>query len=290
MNAHAVNFKYRPADQKIDLGDTDQYGSGIGFSVVKPIVEVRSGIFWIILPSETGAIMKVLVVDEDLILSDVIGFTLRRAGFEVTFAFDGQKAYERWQIDMPDLVILDIKLPVLDGLSLCKRIRAQRSTPVIILSVQGADEDIINGLETGADDYIAKPFSPAQLVARVKAVLRRAGMTPLASNMNCGDLSLDLSRRAVQVLSQEKNVRLTPLECRLLEALILNSGRVLPNETLITHIWGVAGGDRVMLKQLVHRLRQKIEPNPATPTYLENVPGVGYALVKRVAQVQSDLK
>src|SRR3982751_3418859 len=126
-----------------------------------------------------GMKMKILVVDDDLALCDVIGFTLRRAGFEVLTAHDGHAAFERWQFETPDLVILDIKLPGLDGVTLCKRIRAQRITPVIILSVQATDEDVVNGLDIGADDYIAKPFSPTQLVARVRAVLRRAGLTPV---------------------------------------------------------------------------------------------------------------
>ena len=137
--------------------------------------------------------MKVLVIDDDLALSDVIAFTLRRAGFEVQTAYDGQNGYERWLADLPDLVVLDIKLPLIDGLTLCKRIRAQRNTPIIILSVQGADEDVVHGLEIGADDYLAKPFSPAQLVARIKAVLRRTGITPVSGNMTASDLTLDLS-------------------------------------------------------------------------------------------------
>ena len=135
--------------------------------------------------------MKVLVVDDDLALSDVIGFTLRRAGFEVITAYDGRIALERWQLETPDLVILDIKLPGMDGLTLCKRIRAQRNTPVIILSVQGTDEDVVNGLDIGADDYIAKPFSPTQLVARVRAVLRRTGLSPVAGIMRFSDLIFD---------------------------------------------------------------------------------------------------
>ncbi len=142
--------------------------------------------------------MKVLIVDDDLVLSDVVGFTLRRAGFEVLTAYDGLNAFDRWQNEKPDLVILDIKLPGMDGLNLCKRIRAKDNTPVIILSVQGNDEDVVNGLEIGADDYIAKPFSPVQLVARVRAVLRRSGMTPTPSILTADDLTLDLSRREVQ--------------------------------------------------------------------------------------------
>jgi len=227
--------------------------------------------------------MKILAVDDDLVLSDVIAFTLRRAGFEVITVHEGQAALERWQAESPDLVILDLKLPGIDGLTLCKRIRAQRNTPVIILSVQGTDEDVVNGLEIGADDYIAKPFSPVQLVARVRAVLRRSGMTPTPGTLTAGDLTLDLSRRELQRASASEAVQLTQLECRLLEVLILNQGQVLPANALITHVWGVDGGDRVMLKQLIHRLRQKIEPDPANPLYLENVPGVGYALIRRGA-------
>lgn len=225
--------------------------------------------------------MKILVVDDDLVLSDVIGFTLRRAGFEVILAHDGQAGYERWQTEMPDLAILDIKLPKLDGLTLCKRIRAQRDTPVIILSVQGTDEDVVNGLDIGADDYIAKPFSPAQLVARVRAVLRRTGINATSNLLTYDDLILDVARREIRRHAQAESVQLTQLECRLLESLMTNVGQVMPNETLINYIWGVDGGDRVMLKQLVHRLRQKIEPAPSNPIYIENVPGVGYALIRR---------
>jgi len=232
--------------------------------------------------------VKVLVVDDDLALSDVIAFTLRRAGFEVLNAYDGQSGYERWLADSPDIMVLDIKLPVIDGLTLCKQIRAQSSTPIIILSVQGADEDVVHGLDVGADDYLAKPFSPAQLVARIRAVLRRAGMTPVSDSLTASDLTLDLSRREVKHASQRDPTPLTGLEARLLEVLMLNKGQVLPIETLISHVWGVDGGDRVMLKQLVHRLRQKIDRDfastNASASYIENVPGVGYALVQRSAR------
>jgi DNA-binding response OmpR family regulator len=224
--------------------------------------------------------MKALVIDDDLVLADVISFTLRRAGFEVIAAYDGLSGVERWQNDSPDLVILDLKLPKLDGLAVCKRIRAQSNTPIIMLSVQSSDEDVVRGLEMGADDYIAKPFSPLQLVARAKAVLRRAGVTPSLGVLNAADLTLDLSRREVHHANQEP-AQLTQLECRLLEVLMLNNGQVLPADALISHVWGVDGGDRVMLKQLMHRLRQKIEPDPSKPIYLETVPGIGYALVTR---------
>jgi DNA-binding response OmpR family regulator len=239
--------------------------------------------FFIVASSKMRGIgMKILVVDEDAALSDIIAFTLRRAGFEVAMSHNGQTGFERWQMDSPDLVLLEMRLPGMDGLTLCRSIRALHNTPVIFLSGQDTDEDVVKGLESGADDYIAKPFSPIQLVARVRAVLRRAGITPVSSKLTCGDLTIDVTRRAVWRNGQSARIQLTALECRLLEKLMVNAEQVLPGEALVNAVWGVDGGDRVMLKQLIRRLRQKIEPIPARPTYIETVPGVGYALmVKR---------
>lgn len=226
--------------------------------------------------------MKALIVDDDLVLADVLSFTLRRAGFLVITAHDGQAALDTWQAESPDLIVLDLNLPKIDGLTVCQRIREKTSTPIIILSVRGEDDDVVQALKLGADDYITKPFSPRQLVARAEAVLRRSGVTPTTGPLVVGDLTLDLARRELyrsgQLLAQ-----LTGLECRLLEVLMLNSGHVLPADTLITQVWGPAGGDRTMLKQLVHRVRVKIEPDPSSPVYLETVPGVGYALVNRAS-------
>jgi DNA-binding response OmpR family regulator len=224
--------------------------------------------------------MKALIVDDDLVLADVLSFTLRRAGFQVLAVHDGQAALDAWRNEAPDVIILDLNLPKLDGLEVCQRIREQADVPIIILSVRGDDDDVVRGLELGADDYIAKPFSPRQLVARAQAVLRRAGVTPTAGPLVAEDLTLDLSRREL-IRSGQVLAQLTPLECRLMEVLMLNVGHVLPADTLITQVWGPAGGDRAMLKQLVHRLRSKIEPDPTQPPYLETVPGVGYALIKR---------
>jgi DNA-binding response OmpR family regulator len=224
--------------------------------------------------------MKALIVDDDLVLADVLSFTLRRAGFQVFAVHDGQAALDAWRSETPDLIILDLNLPKLDGLEVCQRIREQDDVPIIILSVRGDDDDVVRGLELGADDYVPKPFSPRQLVARAQAVLRRAGVTPTAGPLTAGDLTLDLTRRELE-RSGQMLAQLTPLECRLMEVLMLNVGHVLPADTLITQIWGPAGGDRTMLKQLVHRLRAKIEPDPTQQPYLETVPGVGYALIKR---------
>jgi DNA-binding response OmpR family regulator len=222
--------------------------------------------------------MKALIVDDDLDLADVIAFTMRRAGFDVILAHDGLLALDRWQLEAPDLVILDLNLPRLDGLAVCQRIRAQGDTPIIILSVRDEEDDIVRGLELGADDYVIKPFSPRQLVARAEALLRRAGAAVVTPGiLTAGDLSLDLSRRTVERGGQPL-AQLTRLECRLLDILMRNSGQVLPADALIDHVWGPAGGDRVMLKQLVSRLRHKIEPDPSHPVYVETVTGIGYGL------------
>jgi DNA-binding response OmpR family regulator len=223
--------------------------------------------------------MKTLIVDDDLVVADVVSFVMRRAGFETAVCHDGQSAVDCWQRVAPDLVILDLNLPGADGLAVCRRLRALGDTPIIILSVRGDDEDIVHGLEVGADDYIVKPFSPRELVARCNALLRRAG-TPLAAPgpVIVGDLNLDVTRREVH-WRDKPPAELTKLECRLLEVLMRNSGQILPSDTIINYVWGPAGGDRVMLKKLVSRLRRKIEPQPDNPRYLETLAGVGYGFV-----------
>jgi DNA-binding response OmpR family regulator len=226
--------------------------------------------------------MKALVIDDDLVLADVVSFTLRRAGFDVIMAHDGQQALDRWETESPDLIILDLNLPKLDGLTVCRRIRAQAKTPIIILSVRNEEDDIVEGLKLGADDYIIKPFSPRQLVARAEALLRRVNdqstseiSKPIV--LYTDSLVLDLSRNEVH-RGDDVCINLTRLECRLLEILMRNSGQVLSANTLIDHVWGLQGGDRIMLKQLVYRLRRKIEPDPSEPIYLETAPNGGYTL------------
>lgn len=229
--------------------------------------------------------MKALVVDDDLALADVVSFTMRRAGFEVIMAHNGQSALERWETETPDLIILDLNLPKLDGLTVCQRIRAQADTPIIILSVRDGEEDVVNGLKLGADDYIVKPFSPRQLVARAQAVLRRSNSNhvPQACLVVSG-LTLDLSRREIR-RGDQPVAQLTNLENRLLEHLMRNSGQVILTDSLIEYVWGPEGGDRMMLKQLVYRLRRKIEDDPSNPTFLETVPGVGYTFAPRTRPI-----
>lgn len=235
---------------------------------------------------ESGAtifVMKVLLVEDDLALSDVVAFTLRRAGYDVVTAYDGLAALELFESAAPDLLLLDLNLPRLDGLGVCRRVRAGSDVPIIILSVRGEDEAVVRGLEMGADDYVVKPFSPTQLVARIRALMRRAGVVTTPGTLAAGGLLLDRSRGEVVREDGDESaapVRLTGLELKLLEALMRDPGRVLPSEALIAAVWGPEGGDRAMLKQLVYRLRSKIE-DEATPSVIETVPGIGYALGKQ---------
>jgi DNA-binding response OmpR family regulator len=238
--------------------------------------------------------MKALIVDDDRVLADVVAFTLRREGFEVTKVYDGEAALQRWVAERPDLIVLDVNLPKLDGFAVCQRIRQQADTPILLLTVRDEEDDIVRGLELGADDYITKPFSPRQLVARAQAILRRAGKKTAPAIRQVGQLTLDPSRREIRLGKNAFPISLTPLESQLLDYLMLNAGHVLTTEAIIEHVWGAEGGDRDMLRQLVHRLRGKIaqvtppvlsdqiETSPGKPPRqlpcIETIPGLGYGL------------
>jgi DNA-binding response OmpR family regulator len=222
--------------------------------------------------------MKILVVDDDLELQRLIAFALRQAGYLVLEAGDGPAALATFENERPDLVLLDVNLPRMNGFEVLRRLRAGGAkTPVMMLTVRAGEEDQVRGLDLGADDYLAKPFSPRTLLARVRAHLRRTGAERGAATAR-GDLALDSERQSVTVRGATP-VRLTQLEFRLLQLLVANSGHTLPTDRLTTHVWGRRGmGDRHMLKQLVHRLRRKIEADPAEPRYLRTITGVGYVL------------
>jgi DNA-binding response OmpR family regulator len=224
--------------------------------------------------------MKALIVDDDLALADVVSFTLRRAGYEVITANDGLRALQRWQQDRPDFVILDLNLPRMSGLDVCKLIRLESDVPILILSVRGEDDDIVAGLQLGADDYVVKPFSPRQLVARVEALLRRSGSpSPAPDNLTVGDMKLDPTRGDLYVCGELRS-HLTRLENELLQTLLLHRDQVLSADVLIDHVWGPGGGDRAMLKQLVYRLRRKIQQHASDNCPdIETIAGVGYSLV-----------
>jgi DNA-binding response OmpR family regulator len=221
--------------------------------------------------------MIALVVDDDRVLADLIAFTLRREGFQVMVAHDGAAALQRWRAARPTIVILDVNLPKLDGFAVCRAIRAEAATPIILLTVREEEDDIVHGLSVGADDYIVKPFSPRQLAARIQAVLRRTGRGEQTAVRQVGALSLDTNRRELRIQGGAA-IALTLLENRLLDYLTLNAGHILPAEEIIAHVWGAEGGDKDMLRQLVHRLRVKVEPDPANPVYIETVAGLGYGV------------
>jgi DNA-binding response OmpR family regulator len=227
--------------------------------------------------------MKVLIVDDDLDLLRLIGFALRQAGYLVIDASDGLKALEVFDREQPDLVILDVNLPGLNGFEVCHRIRERSTTPVMMLTVRGTEEDEVQGLDQGADDYLTKPFSPRSLLARVRALLRR-GDTPGTEgeirdrSINVGDLALDSENQSVSVRGATP-IRLTNLEFRLMQYLLVNAEHTVTTERLTSHVWGYQGmGDRQALKQLIHRLRRKIETDPAEPHYIATVAGLGYIL------------
>lgn len=223
--------------------------------------------------------MKVLVVDDDRVLADLVAFTFQREGFEAIQAYDGQAALRRFEAEQPDLIILDINLPQIDGFTVCERIREHSDTPIVMLTVRGEEDDIVRGLNMGADDYIAKPFSPRQLVARAQAVLRRAGTSEHNTSIReVGDIALDTKRRKVYV-GDDTPIALSPLENRLLDYLMINAGRVVTTEAIIDNVWGPEGGNNDMVRQLIHRLRNKIESDPTQPRYIETVAGVGYGLI-----------
>jgi DNA-binding response OmpR family regulator len=223
--------------------------------------------------------MKILVVDDDPELLSLVAFALRQAGLLAVEAGSGERALALIAEEAPDALILDANLPGIDGFEVCRRLRAAgNSLPVLMLTVRGDEEDVVRGLELGADDYLTKPFSPRTLLARVRALLRRAVRGEAGRPMRSGDLALDEELQAVR-LGERPPLRLTPLEFRLLQLLVAHAGKPVPTARILRHVWGARGeGDRQLLKQLVHRLRQKIEGDPAHPQRLCTEPGIGYRL------------
>lgn len=223
--------------------------------------------------------MKILIVDDDQDLLGLIGFTLSQSGFVVVKASDGQSAVRQFNNEAPDLVLLDINMPGGNGFEVCARIRETSRVPVMMLTARGEEEDLVKALELGADDYLNKPFSPRTLIARVKALLRRAGVDAETAPMSAGRIKLEVDEHTVQV-GEAEPVRLTKLETRLLQMLLANVGHTVGSDRLLMQVWGHKGaGDRQLLKQLVHRVRQKIEVDPAVPQLLQTVSGAGYKLV-----------
>jgi DNA-binding response OmpR family regulator len=222
--------------------------------------------------------MKILIADDDQDLLALIAFTLNQAGYMVVKSADGAEAIAAFEREAPDLVLLDINMPHASGFKVCEAIRQKSRIPVMMLTVRGEEEDLVKAIELGADDYLNKPFSPRTLLARIKALLRRAGMENTAPLVS-GRFKLDAAEHTVQV-GTKTPVRLTKLELRLLQMLLANGGHTVSSDRLLMQVWGHKGaGDRQLLKQLVHRVRQKIEVDPANPQLLQTVASAGYKLV-----------
>jgi DNA-binding response OmpR family regulator len=223
---------------------------------------------------------QVLVVDDDHKILRLLRIELTAQGFGVSMAERGDEALQAVQRLRPDLVVLDIIMPGMDGLTVLKRLRETSGVPVILLTAKGTDSDKILGLELGADDYIPKPFNPEELTARARAVLRRsqAREAPATGNrLQCGNIVIDLARRTVFVGG--KPVVLSRTEWQLLQQLCANAGRVMLHEDLLTRTWGPEyREDLQYLRVWISRLRQKLEANPAEPRYIRTVQGIGYIL------------
>jgi DNA-binding response OmpR family regulator len=221
--------------------------------------------------------VKLLLVDDDPDLLTVTSFALQQAGYLVVKADSCPAALRVFESEKPDLAILDINLPGGTGFDLCAAFRRTSRMPIMMLTVRGEEEDLVRSLELGADDYLTKPFSPRTLLARVKALLRRAGMEGGGSS-RVGDLELDAGTMLLRI-GEDVEVKLTRLETRLLQLLLAQAGRPVATDRLLQHVWGhKGGGDRQLLKQLVHRLRQRIGDDSETPRWIETLPGVGYRI------------
>jgi DNA-binding response OmpR family regulator len=223
---------------------------------------------------------RILVVDDDPTVSEVVARYLERDGFAVETVADGRVGLDRALAEPPDLVVLDLMLPGMDGLEVCRRLRALAPVPIVILTARGQESDRIVGLELGADDYVAKPFSTKELVARVRAVLRRA-RGPLATALpdgprvhHDGDLAVDVAAR--QARRGGDIVALTAREFELLAFLVRHPRQAFRREEILEHVWGYRYGDTSTVTVHVRRLREKIEPDPANPVRIATVWGVGY--------------
>jgi two-component system KDP operon response regulator KdpE len=218
----------------------------------------------------------ILLVDDDPGILLAVKHALAAHGYEVTTATNGMEALAAFEHKPPELILLDLLLPRCDGLEVCRNILEQSHTPIIVLSIRGSEADIVSLLDLGVDDYLVKPFRLAELLARVRAVLRRTGKLP-AARVVCGTLEIDTEKHSVSVAG--RTVPLTPTEYTLLTELAGNVGRVLTTRLLLQRVWGPQYSDATeYVKVVVRRLRAKLEPDPAHPQYIITVPCLGYRL------------
>ena len=220
----------------------------------------------------------ILVVDDEPQIRRVMRTTLSAYGYSVVEACDGQEALEKLRSARPDLVVLDMNMPVMDGLEACREIRAGSSVPIIMLTVRSAEKDKVRALDAGADDYVVKPFGIQELLARIRAALRRASQDDTSAIVSSKELSIDLGKRLITV--QGKPVHLTPKEFELLRELVRNQGKPISHRRLLQAVWGPDYGEETeYLRVVVNQLRKKIESDPARPQYIQTEPWVGYRFV-----------
>ena len=221
---------------------------------------------------------RILIVDDELSILKYLRANLEAEGYEVLTAMNGVQALQTLEAELPDLAVLDIMMPEMDGLEVCRRLREWSQLPIIMLSARGDESNKVECLDLGADDYITKPFGKDEFIARVRAVMRRAeaaSITPALPSVKSGELEIDFSRRKVTVKSQE--IELTSTEYALLKELALNAGKVLTYTQLLQKVWGADYADeREYLHVFVSRLRAKLETDPKNPRYFTTVSGVGY--------------
>ena len=229
----------------------------------------------------TTRVKRILLAEDEVALRDFVSRNLRARGFEVLEASNGLEAMALWERENPHLLILDIMMPRMDGLEVCRRVREHSAVPIIVLTALDAESDKVTALDLGADDYLTKPFGVEELLARVRAVLRRTqweAVPPASGVKRFGDLEIDLSSHIVRLQGVE--VRLSPIEFSLLEQLVTHAGKVLSHRMLLQRIWGPEYGcEAEYLRVYINRLRQKLEHDPAHPRYLLTEPGVGYRFV-----------
>ena len=217
---------------------------------------------------------RILVVDDDTALAEMIGIVLRTEGFEPFFSADGSEAVDIFRQTKPDLVLLDLMLPGIDGIEVCSRIREESGVPIIMLTAKSDTADVVKGLESGADDYVVKPFNPKELVARIKTRLRPSPESP-TELLQVGDLVLDIAGHEVR--RGDNRINLTPLEFELLLALALKPQQVFTREMLLEQVWGYHyKADTRLVNVHVQRLRAKVEHDPDNPRIVMTVRGVGY--------------
>ncbi len=225
----------------------------------------------------TEAAQRVLIVDDELPIRRYLRAALSAQGFTLAEAADGQEALKAAVSFHPDLIILDLGLPDIDGIEVTKRLREWSLTPIIVLSVREAEADKIAALDAGADDYLTKPFGTGELMARMRAALRRLTAQPDEPVVQIDGLSMDVSRRLVTVDRNE--IALTPTEYEILRLLLQNAGKVLTHRQLLTRVWGTSYANEMhILRVNISNLRRKIERDPSRPHYLLTEPGVGYRL------------